>query len=166
MNILGRKIFAAFLLFSFTLFQPLVLYAADENINIKNESINPGSFYYTFKRLWEKGNEKLQFSIQSKISFHDSLLKKRLSELNYVVNNKLLSEVQGSSERFAFEAGTLTNELCTENKADQKESLLKEFEQYSQFLPKLRDKYPANSSFWMLVQHDINTLSILSARLK
>ncbi len=166
MVIPGRKIFIAFLLFFITFFQPLIIYAVDESSNIKSEAINPGSFYYSFKRLWEKGREKLQFSIQSKITFHESLLKKRLSELNYVVENKFLSEVQTSSERFAFEAGTLTDELAIENKVNEKEALIKEFEQYGKFLPSLRDKYPANSSFWMLVQHDINTLSILSARLK
>lgn len=148
----------------FTFFWPAVI-KADENIlNVKNEIINPGSFYYSFKRLWEKGLEKLQFSEQSKINFYESQLKTRLAELNYVVDNKLLSEVQTSSERFAYQAGILTQALVKANK--NKEKALKEFEQYSKFLEKLRDKYPANSSFWMLVQHDINTLHILSEHLK
>lgn len=144
-------------------FQPLAIYA-EENINLKNEAINPGSFYYSFKRLWEKGMEKLQFSQQSRLNYLDSLLETKLSELNYVVENKLLSEVQGSSERFAYYAGILTEELIKGNKDTVK--VVKEFEQFSKFLEKLRDNYPANTSFWMLVQHDINTLTILSERLK
>jgi len=95
-----------------------------------------------------------------------SLLKTRLSELDYVVNNKVLSEVQTSSERFAYQAGILTQELIKQNNSDEKTKLVKEFEKYGNFLANLRDKYPANSSFWMLVQHDINTLSILSEHLK
>ncbi len=163
MTISGKKIISSLLIIFLIVFQPLAIYA-EENINLKNEAINPGSFYYSFKRLWEKGVERLQFSRQSKITFYESLLKTRLVELNYVVENKLLSEVQTSSERFAYYAGILTQELIKQNK--NKEQTIEEFNQFSKFLENLRDKYPANTSFWMLVQHDINTLSILSGRLK
>lgn len=161
-----RKIIVTHLLLFLTFCQPLIIYAAIENINVKNEAINPGTFYYSFKRLWEKGVQILQFSSESKINFHESLFKKRFAELNYVARNKLLSEVQTSSERFAYEAGILTEELISKNKIDDKKALIKQFEQYGKFLPDLRDKYPANSSYWMLIQHDINTLNILSDRLK
>lgn len=137
---------------------------ANEQLNLPNTKVNPGSFYYPVKRLWEKGQEKLQFSRQAKINLYESLLRTRLAELNYVVEKKLLSEVQSSSERFAYYAGILTGELVKEN--IDKEKAVKEFEQYGKFLEKLRDKYEANSSFWMLVQHDINTLRILSDQLK
>lgn len=137
---------------------------ANEQLNLPDTKVNPGSFYYPVKRLWEKGQEKLQFSRQAKINFYESLLRTRLAELNYVVEKKLLSEVQSSSERFAYYAGILTGELVKEN--EDKEKAVKEFEQYGKFLEKLRDKYEANSSFWMLVQHDINTLRILSDQLK
>lgn len=137
---------------------------ANEQLNLPDTKINPGSFYYPVKRLWEKGQEKLQFSRQAKINFYGSLLKTRLAELNYVVEKKLLSQVQGSSERFAYYAGILTGELVKEN--TDKEKAVKDFEQYGNFLEKLRDKYEANSSFWMLIQHDINALGILSEQLK
>lgn len=150
------------------IFAPLSLIHAQDSqqLDLPKTTINPGSFYYSFKRLWEKGMEKLQFSSQSKINFFKSQLKTKLAELNFVVENKLLSEVQRSSERFAYQAGILTEELVKQNKAEDKEKIIREFEQYSKFLEKLRDKYSANSSFWMLVQHDINTLKILSERLK
>lgn len=165
-HILGKKIFLSFFIIFLVIFQPVIIDAEEENVNIKNELINPGSFYYSFKRLWEKGIEKLQFSQPAKISFSQSQLKTRFAELNYVVEKKLLSEVQTSSERFAYQAGILTDQLVKQNQFEDKEKFLKEFEQYGKFLPSLRDKYPANSSFWMLVQHDINTLNILSEHLK
>lgn len=136
-----------------------------EQLELPKTSVNPGSFYYSFKRLWEKGIEKLQFSKESKINFYDSQLKVKFAELNFVVENKLLGEVQKSSERFAFQAGILTDELMKQNFKD-KEKFIREFEAYSKFLEKLRDVYPANTSFWMLIQHDINSLKILSERLK
>lgn len=165
MTNLGKKI----IFFIFVIFLsicPLVINAAEKTITFKNEVINPGSFYYSFKRLWEKGIEKLQFSRESKITFYQSQLKTKLAELNFVVENKLLSEVQQSSERFSYQAGILTNELVKQSKAEDKEKFIREFEQYGKFLDRLRDIYPANSAYWMLIQHDINSLKILSERLK
>lgn len=162
----GKKIIFSILFILLVVWQPLITVAAEESKLIKNEVINPGSFYFSFKRLWEKGTERLQFSIQSKISFHEALLKRRLAELNYVAENKLLSEVQTSSERFAYEAGILTQDLVKQSKVNEKQALIKQFGQYGEFLPKLRDKFEANSSYWMLIQHDINTLKILTEKLK
>lgn len=165
MTILGKGIiFSVFVIF--LSLHPLVINAAEETIILKNEAINPGSFYYSFKRLWEKGIEKLQFSRELKVNFYQSQFKIKLSELNYVVENKLLGEVQQSSERFAYSAGILTDELVKQNKSGEKEKVIKAFEEYGKFLEKLRDVYPANTSFWMLIQHDINSLKILSERLK
>ena len=143
-----------------------LVFADNASLSLPNTKINPGSFYYPVKRLWEKGQEKLQFSKQAKINFYQSLLKTKLSELNYVVEKKFLSEVQRASERFAYQAGILTEELIRQNKSADKENVIKEFERFSPFLDTLRDKYEANSSYWMLIQHDINTLGILSAQLK
>lgn len=163
MNIIGKKIIFSFLIVFLIVFQPITI-NAEENLSFKNEAINPGSFYYPFKRVWEKGMDKLQFSNQSKINYYKSQLSVRLAELNYVVENKVLSEVQTSSERFAYQAGILTDEVVKSNK--NKDKIMQEFKQMQVFLGPLRDKYPANSSFWMLVQHDINTLGILSEKLK
>lgn len=160
----------AIIIFSLTLlfFEPTWLVYAEgtEQLELPKITISPGSLYYSFKRLLEKGYQRIIFSKESKISFLISLLKTRLSELNLVVNKKDLSEVQGSSERFAYQAGILTEELLKQNNFNDKGKVIKEFENYSRFLSTLRDKYQANSSFWMLIQHDINTLSILSDRLK
>ncbi len=144
-----------------------LIYANEtEQLGLPETTVNPGSVYYSFKRLFEKGQEKLLFFQQSKKSFYESLVKMRLSELNYVIDKKALSEVQRSSERFAYQAGILAEEVIKQNQTNDKENLIKEFDRYNKFLSNLRDKYPANSSFWMLVQHDINTLNILSNRLK
>ncbi len=152
-----------FIIIFLIVLQPIVINAQD-NFSLKNELINPGSFYYSFKRLWEKSLDKLQFSRQSKINFYNSQLQVRLAELNYVVENNLLGELQQSSERFAYTAGILTEEL-EKQKVIEKEKFINDFKKYQGFLERLRDKYPANTSFWMLVQHDINSLNILSDRL-
>lgn len=160
---LNSKILTLLLILTFSLTDLSPIFAGGQ-LNLPSTIINPGSFYYPLKRLWEKGYEKLQFSNDSKISFIQSQLKTRLAELNYVVEKKLLSEVQTSSQRFAYSAGILTEELIKENK--DKAKTIQQFQQMQDFLEKLRDKYAANTSFWMLIQHDINSLKILSDRLK
>lgn len=169
MTILGKKIIFSIFVIFLSICQPLVISAAEETTTLKNEVINPGSFYYSFKRLWEKGIEKLQFSRQSKINFYQSQLKTKLVELNFVVENKLLSEVQRSSERFAYQAGILTDLLIKQRDEQKDEAIarktIEDFQKYNRLLESLRDKYEANSSFWMLIQHDINTLNILLEKL-
>ena len=158
--------FGFLLIFLLIICQPMSVSAENNGVTVKNEFINPGSFYFSFKRLWEKGIERIQFSTQTKINFYFSQFQVRLAELNYVVENKFLSEVQQSSERLAYHAGMLTDQLVEQNNTEEKQKYIKEFEKYTSFLEGLRDVYPANTSFWMLVQHDINTLNILSEKLK
>ncbi|MBI2196462.1 hypothetical protein HYU45_02500 [Candidatus Daviesbacteria bacterium] len=166
MKLLSKIATLLLLLATFFLAGTELIYAQNtQDLKLPNTIINPGSFYYPFKRLIEKGRERVIFSAEGKISFAASLLKTRLSELDYVTEKKVLSEIQGSSERFAYQAGILTEELI-QSKSEKKKAIVKEFEKYSKFLEPLRDRYPANSSFWMLVQHDINTLSILGERLR
>lgn len=166
MKISVKKTFFSLIFILLFIFYPLSINAADETLVIKGEGINPGSFYYSFKRIWEKGMDRLQFSTDSRVNFYQSQLKIRLSELNYVIENKLLGEVEQSSQRFAYSAGTLTNNLVKQNKSSEKEKVIKDFEKYSKFLEQLRDKYEANTSFWMLIQHDINSLGILADQIK
>lgn len=135
------------------------------NLNLPKTIINPGSFYYPFKRIVEKAREKILFSDSGKVSFYSSTLKTRLVELDYVTGKKALSEVENSSKRFAATAGVLTDAVLKMGQSG-RENLVKQFAEYSDFLAEARDRFPANSSFWLLIQHDINTLNILSEHLK
>ncbi|MBI2600866.1 hypothetical protein HYW42_02835 [Candidatus Daviesbacteria bacterium] len=135
-----------------------ITYANNTAIDLPKTQINPGSFYYSFKRLWEKGMTILNFSEESKIPYYDSLVAIRLAELDYVVKNKILSEIETSSQRFAYYAGTLTGELTKLNKSDKNKQVIGKYMKYKVFLEQLRDNFPVNSSYWMLLQHDINSL--------
>lgn len=145
--------------------EPTIVFADEQNLNLPSTIINPGSFYYPLKRLFEKGQEKILLNSQSKLDFYRSQLKTRLAELNYVVEKKILSEVQSASERFAYQAGILS-EVIKKQTVKDREGTIKTFQSYNLLLEKLRDKYKANTSFWMLIQHDINSLNILSDQLK
>lgn len=142
------------------------IFAFDESLNLPSTVINPDSFYYPLKRAWEKLREKFVFSTKDKIKYENLLVKNRLAELKFVVENKILSEIQHGSERFAYSAGILTDAAVKDGAKRTKENITEDFKRYNPLLEKLRDNYPANSSFWMLLQHDINSLQILSERLK
>ena len=43
---------------------------------------------------------------------------------------------------------------------NKKQQVINLYKSYRIILEKLRDKYPANSSYWMLVQHIINSIDI------
>lgn len=154
---------AAFLSIAFYLL-PVNVTAHEQDLNLPKTVINPGSFYYPFKRLIEKGREKIVFSESGRVSFYSSLLKTRLAELDYVTGKKALSEIEASSQRFAYHAGILTESVIKTGK--EKDNFSKIFGEYGEYLQTLRDRYPANSSYWLLIQHDINTLGILAERLK
>lgn len=167
MVIIKKKILPIFLLAVFFICHPIIIKAENDNINFQKEIITPGSLLYSTKRLWEKGMSIFKFNGQSKINYEKSLLKIRIAELDYVVNNKILSEIQSSSQRVSYQAGILTEDILKQNQLQTKEEIIKEFEKYSKFLLILRDKFEnSDSSFWRLIQYDIESLKILSDRLR
>lgn len=160
------KYYISIILVSIFLVLPLNTYGSNlEKVTLPNQLINPGSFYYPFKRIWEKLVDKVIFSSPKKINYHNYLLDVRLTELKYVVTNKLLGEFQKSSERLSYQAGILTD-LVSKSERKTKDEAVEKFAKYIQTLTELRDQNPANSSYWLLIQHDMNSLKILSDRLK
>lgn len=144
---------------------PFIVYADNTVDNIKEPSIKPsGGFYYLIKRGYEKILEKFQFSDNSKLTYHQNLLLNRLSELKYVAERKELHELQKATERFSYEAGKLA-QISERLKNADKIKIQNQFNEYKPVLEKLRDLYEYNSSFFRLIQYDIDTLDILSKKL-
>lgn len=155
-----------FLVLSLFLDNDLVHAKEFDELNLPKQIINPGDFYYPAKRLWEKIRERLNFNNEAKYGYYKSLLEFRMSELGFVVKNKRLGEVERASQRFAFQSGILTDYLTKHGTRSQKDEILRRFKGFEAPLDELRDYFPANSSFWMLVQHDINSLKIYSEKLE
>ena len=140
--------------------------ASTEDIIINYPTITPNSELYPIKRLWEKGFHFVLFSQKMKFNYNEGLLKERLAELKYVAEKKLLSEIETSSNRFAHQAGVTIEQLRNLNDKGRVDKTLDQFKSYSKTLASLRDLYEANSSFWRLIQQDIDTLNILSDKIK
>jgi hypothetical protein len=155
-------LFSALLIF--TLLRPQVIYAIDSGLLLKPKII-PGTFQYNLERAWEKVYISFIFSNKGRVKYYNHLLDKRLSELNYLVETKDLSNIENSSYRFSYQAGVLAEALEFEDNNSRLATISK-FKDYSSFLEKLRDEFPANSSNWLLIQQNIDTLKILSEKLQ
>lgn len=163
-----RKGAYAFLLFSIL---PLIIatkvFAAE--LNLPHLLVTPNNYiFYSLTRLTEKGLIFTKISKESKVDYFKKLTLKRLAELKYVVDNKLLGEIQQSSQRLSYQIGILSDYLSTNQNQlfKQKPDTKNLLNSYKELLANLRDKYPANSSYWMLIQHDINSLDINLEKLK
>ena len=158
-------ILSIILIFITYVLPPSIPFASENNLSIKREIINPGSFYYSFKRVWEKFALIILFWPQSKQNYQSYLLDVRMSEFKKIAEEKNLDEFQKASERLSYQAGVLTDQIENSKNKQDKQQLKDKFRSLSKILPELRDLYPANSSFWLLVQQNIDTLKILSDRL-
>lgn len=128
-----------------------------DKLNLPKATLNPGDFYYPVKRLWEKLMQKLQFNEEAKIKSYTSLVDLRMSELDYVIKTQRLGELERATQRFSFQLGVLSEYLIRIKSQDKKVQVASKLESFIAPLEELRDKFPANSSFWMLIQHDINS---------
>ena len=163
-----KRAFVLFLVFFFIFFPDTKVLAVE--VNLPNISITPNNYLlYSIKRVSEKVFLFTKISNEAKINYYKELTLKRLAELKYVVENKLIGEIQYSSQRLSYEVGTLSDFISvnktklTKNEAQNVKELLTSF---NSLLVSLRDKYPANSSYWMLIQHDINSIDINLEKLK
>lgn len=130
--------------------------------NLPHVTIAPDNYiFYSLTRLTEKALIFTKITKDSKVDFLKELFLKRLAELKYVVDNKLLGEIQQSSQRLSYQVGILSDYIkANRDLSKQKIDAENLLNSYQGLLVSLRDKYPANSSYWMLIQHDINSINI------
>lgn len=162
-----KYVFLCFMLFTILLFSAFknTLAQSPDFFGLTTQNTLPGDPKYSFKRVKEKTTEFFKLSHKSKSQYQQDLLEKRLSELVSLVKSKNANEIPNSTQRFAYEAGKLAEGSYKDDK-DQKDIIIKIFEKYKPILEKIRDNFPSNSPHWLLSQHDINTLDILTDRLK
>lgn len=139
--------------------------ASPESFGLITQKTLPGDPNYRYKRLHEKFIEFFIFSHEKKLIYRQILLEKRLSELVSLVENKNENEIANSTQRFAYQAGKLA-EGSYKDTAERKSMVISLFAKYKPSLEKIRDNFHSNSPFWLLSQQDIDTLNILTLRLK
>lgn len=135
--------------------------------NMVEQKVIPGNFFYPTKRLKEKIIFYINFQTELKIKYSLELSKKRLSELISLVDVKNVDLLTNASQRYAYQAG-ITTELIKSIETEGNYILMirEQFKKDIPILEELRDNFPANSAYWLLMQQDIDTLNILDDNLK
>lgn len=122
----------------------------------KYESINPDSLLYSAKRLGEQAQTFLTFNNDEKTRRPFKLLSTRFNELVYIVNFQKTGFYTEVVSRYNTQIGKI--KLASKNiyPAD-RDNLIKKIK----ILEILRDRYPANSSYWLNMQQAIDTTKSL-----
>ncbi|KKQ91826.1 MAG: hypothetical protein UT17_C0004G0174 [Candidatus Woesebacteria bacterium GW2011_GWB1_39_10] len=166
MTFFKLRLLAAFSVFAlFLSITPTVFAQSPESFGLTPQKTLPGSSGYLFKRVKEKVTKVFKFSKNSKYQFQKGLLERRVSEYVSLVEKNEQSQISDASQRLAFEAGILAESSVEESK-EKKTEIISLFEKYKPILGKMRDNFPANTPFWLLSQQDIDTMNILTEKLK
>jgi len=116
------------------------------------QNVNPNLLVYPIKKTIEDTKCKLTFNRAQQLECYYDLLDKRFSELVYIVNFKKTGFYNETIERYNTTTGIVKS--CSGASLDSKREILSS---YIKILEILRDKYPANSAYWMNVQQAIDT---------
>jgi len=136
-----------------------------QDYGLQTQKTLPGSQLYIFKRAKEKLKTIFTFSFEKKVNYFELLLEKRLSETISLVNSNNQSQILNSSNRYSYQAGILTEYISKREKGKGGE-ITQLFSMQKPILETLRDMNPANTAHWLLFQQNIDTLEILSNKLK
>lgn len=136
-----------------------------QNNKLEYPTVTPDSMFYPMKRGWEKLLESIAFSREDKYKRNVEFLDERLDEMNYVVDKGLVSENQRASERYSFYAGSAVDNLIHTKDKEGILQLSSKFVNHKDILGKLRDRYESNSSYWLLVQQNIDTIDLLNKKI-
>ena len=117
-------------------------------------------------RLFEKITLFFKFSNEKKLDYYIYLQEKRLADLKYAIDNDDGDLIEELSSRYSTYLGTMTNFLIEKKLNYKKEEILKMMENHSRIIENLQKNFTFESGFWLLLQHDINTLKIFSDKLQ
>ncbi|KKQ25793.1 MAG: hypothetical protein US62_C0006G0014 [Candidatus Woesebacteria bacterium GW2011_GWA1_37_8] len=154
--VISRVLISIVAVFFVTSFFPKVVYG---EYQLKQQKINPGGTLYKLKRVRERAQELFIFSSKSKVKYHINLVDDRISELGYIIDKKVTNEIEKSSSRLSFEIQVAQEIMSESGNFEPKDDLKTKCNDILSVLPSLRDKYPAQSSGWLLVQQNIDVAS-------
>lgn len=126
------------------------------------EKTNPDArFLYKIKRFREKSYLAYlkRFKPQEVTDYYFVLINKRFRELKYIVEKNKIELLETSATRYNSQMGEVID-IINEQGID-----IKTFQPVigiqREIMPDLRDKYPANSAQWLLLQQSLDILNSL-----
>lgn len=148
-------------------FAGTTVFAQDGNTQlVPKEEINPNAgTRYLVKRLKEKLILFLKFDQESRISYIQTLLDKRLSELAYISDNKNTAFIETTSSRYESTAGQLTEALIKFNNPAKEKDAKEKFANHLEILSKIQTNFSPTTAEWRFIENDINSLRIYSQQI-
>lgn len=116
-------------------------------------------------RLKEKITLLFKFSNEEKVNYMQELTNKRLGELVYIMTTGEGDLIEELSSRYATYISRLST-FVEEKKIDNdKINLLKTYETHLNILNNIQQNFEFESGWWILLQHDINTVKMSQEKL-
>lgn len=160
------KAIAFFLLFFYIIFSlPGVVLAQESQTETKTK-VEVDHVANVLEKFREKVTLFFKFSKEDKYSYQKFLLEKRLAELKYVIDTKQGNLIEETSSRYSTYLGNFTDFVIKNKLTSKKEEILKMYEEHQKILDTLQINFEFESGFWLLLQHDINTVKIFSEQIK
>ncbi len=160
------KAIAFFLLFFYIIFSlPGVVLAQESQTETKTK-VEVDHVANVIEKFREKVVLFFKFSKNTKVDYQQYLVEKRLAELKWVVDSKEWQPVEETSSRYSTYLGNFTDFVIKNKLTSKKEEILKMYEEHQKILDTLQRNFEFESGFWLLLQHDINTVKIFSERVK
>lgn len=161
------KSFLILLILSFGLLQTNVLARDATNSPAFVEVTHTAGF---FEKVQEKITLFFKFSDNDKTDYYKYLTEKRLGELKLVVESESFVDkdfqLEQTTSRYSSYLGQTTDFVIGRRLLQKKEKLLSIYEEQRLVLESLRDHFPANSGWWLLLDQDATATKIYSDKLK
>lgn len=149
----------------------LAVFAFPFNMEVQavESSASAGVKVDKVSNVLDRFSERIQgwfkFSGEEKASYQRGLIEKRLAELQYVIDDGQGDLIEEVSSRYATYVGKFTDDLIPKKLSAENDKYLVMYANHLKILPELRDHFPSNSGWWLLLSHDINTVQIFSDKI-
>lgn len=117
---------------------------------------------FALKRIQEKAFLSLKSSPEDRVEYMNTLLDRRLEELDSQVRRQSYGYILPSALRYSSTAGQITELIISQNMKDKVASQIEKFNNHQQVLQKIYVLYPKNTDNWewKYIQDDVNYLGI------
>ncbi len=117
------------------------------------------------EKIGEKISMFFKFNKEDKVAYYQELLNKRLAEVNFVMETEQGDMIEETTTRYNAYLGNLSDYLIKNKVISKKESTLAIFEKDTKVFEKLHMQVPVDSGFWILIQHNINSIKIFKEKI-
>lgn len=117
------------------------------------------------EKIKEKIGLILRVNKTAKINYQIKIIEKRLAELYWAVENDVDS-IETAASRYSTYIGNLELFLETNRDIISKDQILNTFNKHKEIISNIQSKFERDSGWWLSIQHNLNTIDILSDKIR